>query len=182
MPNTVHRLWSYDIAGFFADENAQEIYSKSVTFPWTQGVFPVKFWYPPDLDKRSGVNKEHVATGLDEYKKVFGNRTTFELCNNDREYGCQIMRKFFKVINGLTQFRYWSGYNTTMEEGLVSLITDKNNREVYLKMDGDDEGDQTRYGLVGLWKVISSVKDTSDIARKIREFNRKRNEMDWKDY
>lgn len=179
--NSIHRLLSYDISGYNADENAAEIFNKIQHFPWIKGVFPKTIWYPPDMDKRSGVNDVSTATAIDEYIRRFGKRSSFELCNNDRVFGCQIMRRFFKAVNGTTQFRYWAGYNTTLEDGIISLITDKNNREVYLKTDGDDEGDQTRYGLSGIWSIIGNLKNENRYDKKVKEHNQKIASTNWKD-
>jgi len=136
---SLHRLFSYLAYGGTIDKHAREIFNRLESFPWSKGRFPDRLYYDPSMDTKQKLNEAMVRSAIDEYKDVFsGKPTVFIPANNDKVNGCQIMKLLFSGSNKYAPMRYWTGYNTSFEEGIASAVYDKNNKEIYQKRDGDD--------------------------------------------
>jgi hypothetical protein len=59
------------------------------------------------------------------------------------------MQLVFHIGDGVPIFRYFDGLNDKTVESIKGVETDKVNTEQYMKMDGDDGADKTRYGVMG---------------------------------
>ena len=57
------------------------------------------------------------------------------------------------------------GLLTGLIDGLQLVMVDKNNPEIYQKMDGDDEADEARYGLVGCYSFVGQIRQSQKIRK-----------------
>lgn len=159
--NIIHRLFSYCQAGNTHRDHAMEIYNLLESFTPTLGFFPDTIWADPALWTDVKLNEQMVRAPIDEYVEIFkmGHRkTVFTKANNQKDNGCQIMRMLFKGSDGHPGVKYWGGYNASFEQGITTVLTDKNRPEIYAKQEGDDVADEARYGIIGCWSFISTLK------------------------
>jgi hypothetical protein len=156
----IQRVMSYYAANYSHREHAEAVCDLIGANVFTGGFFPDLIWADPSMWTKVRLNEQSVRSPIDEYIDEFRarNRTTrVEKANNAKPNGCQLMRMLFTDDPSLPEFRYWEG-NTTFEDGIARLVVDDNNPEIYAKMDGDDEGDQSRYGLLGCYTVVSTLR------------------------
>ena len=156
----IQRVMSYYAANYSHREHAEAVCDLIEANVFTGGFFPDLIWADPSMWTKVRLNEQSVRSPIDEYIDEFRarNRTTrVEKANNAKPNGCQLMRMLFTDDPSLPEFRYWEG-NTTFEDGIARLVVDDNNPEIYAKMDGDDEGDQSRYGLLGCYTVVSTLR------------------------
>jgi phage terminase large subunit len=180
---SVHRLFTYCNNGLTIADHAREIRARIEAFPWIKGVWPTTIVYDPSMVTKFKLNPSMTRSPIDEYKDVFtGTPVTLEPANNDRITGCQVMRMMMSgEASDAPAFRYWSGYNTSLEDSIISMVFDKNNRETYLKVDGDDCVDECRYGLVCAWTRMGLLKTASKLDPKFARHNLKITQTNWKD-
>ena len=146
--NNMHRLFTYFNNGATAYEHAKEIHDLIEAFTWTKGQFPHNIYFDPSMATKQRLSPSATGSFIDEYKKVFGHKTTFKEANNNKVHGCMLMRQVLHGTHGFPSLFYWPAYNQSFVDGMKSVITDQNNREIYKKMDGDDIADEVRYGVV----------------------------------
>lgn len=182
-PYVAHLIFTYKGEGTNLRGHAEEIYSRIAECDFTHGHFPHTIAYDNQMDVKFRANNYSEACALDEYKDVFqGKRTLWRPANKNKINGCQILRMMF--ANNPTvplAFRYFSQGNKTFEEDIVTAIKDKNNPEVYAKQDGDDDPDATRYGAIYARELVAGTKQTKHSSEKIRAFNQKQMEKNWKE-
>lgn len=187
----IHRLMTYTASGGTIAGHAQEVYNRISTYRYTQGFFPCIIWYDPSMKTKVKLNEYSVRSPIDEYIDLFsknGRKTVFEPANNDKINGCQICKMMFSARE-TTNFAYVAAYNKDFEEGIARLMVDRNNMEIYAKTDGDDVGDESRYGMVGCYTEVGRIKQSRaafnpmpDIHANARGFNRfkpKTSSADW---
>jgi len=158
---TLHRLFTYHNSGMTIADHAEEIYRKIESFPWTQGVFPDKIVADPSMWTKVKLNENMVRAPIVEYIEIFRKyqrHTVFEKANNVKGNGCQLMRMVFKGVDGYPKMFYFDLYNQSYEEGIASVMTDKNDTEVYAKAEGDDGADESRYGIVAGYSMVAALK------------------------
>lgn len=178
----LYRLFSYLNNGGTTATHAEEIYQRIASFPWTNGQMPVTIWADPSMWTKQRLNEDMFRSNIDEYIDLFsshGARTIFEKANNDKINGCAIMRQHLAETDGVPKVYFFEGYNTTFLDNVTAVETDPNNRDIYLKMDGDDVADETRYGIVGLYSTQASIKRTSHFRNKVDNINQQRERLDW---
>lgn len=153
-----YRLFSYIASGNTAEDHAREIYDRIQTFQFTHGVFPRVIWADPSMWTATRLSERYTRSTIDEYKDVFARNgnVIFEKANNSKVTGCTLMRESLSEKDGQPQLYYFDKYNTQWVEQVQYVETDPNNRDICLKMDGDDAADETRYGIVGLSSVLVS--------------------------
>jgi hypothetical protein len=178
----MHRLMSYLNNGGTTAGHAEEIWNRISSFPFTCGQMPIKIWADPSMWTKQRLNEDTVRSNIDEYIDYFrlkGARTVFEKANNDKINGCAILRQQLADRDGMPNLYYWHGYNATFNEGLTSAQTDPNNRDIYLKLDGDDVADECRYGVLGMYSLNAldnKRKHTENLADRL---NKQIETADW---
>lgn len=186
----LHRLMTYMGTGMTIRGHAEEIFNRIESFPFTGGYFPEVIAADPSMWTKVKLNQNIVRSPIDEYIELFrekGRQTVFEPANNDRYNGCQIMRMLFKGSPITPVFRYWDKFNASFEEAIFAAITDKNNVEVYKKIDGDDVVDESRYGIVKGNSLIGTFRQRkNEIEPKTHlqrllagDFHQSHNREDW---
>jgi hypothetical protein len=157
-----HRLMTYLGTGRTINYHAREIFDRIEAFPFTDGFFPEKIYADPSMWTKVKLNEEMTRAPIEEYQDLWADnnkdKTTFVKANNDKVNGCQIMRMQYAGMDGVPAVRYFKRYNTSFEEGIASAITDKNNPEIYAKVDGDDVADEARYGQVAGYSIVGSFR------------------------
>ncbi len=157
----IHRLFTYCNNGGTHREHAQEIFDRLESFAFTKGYFPEIVVADPALWTKVKLNENMVRAPIDEYIDLFRDRvrkTRFEKANNNKTNGCQLMKMLFRGENGMSDVRYWPEHNRSYVDALNLAMSDKNDPEIYAKMDGDDPVDESRYGLVHCYSFISNIK------------------------
>lgn len=181
---TIWRMFSYDMSGGNHAEHAKNIYDKIEAFPYAHGMFPEIIWFDPAAATKVKLSDKMTGSVIDEYVNLFkekGRDTRFVPANNDRRAGCRILKMLLKGRNGTPEIRYFRHWNTTLVEGMANVVTDKNDIEVYQKSAGDDEADQTRYGAVGCWSILSKDKQSTGMAQLVKKVNRRIKDLDVRD-
>jgi hypothetical protein len=128
---------------------------------------------------KNALNAQVFRSFIDEYTDRFGGKSRFEKANNDKINGCAILRQQLALTDGQPKIFYFDRYNSTWVEQMSSVVTDKNNRDIYVKMDGDDTVDETRYGAVGLYSIEGTEKSKELIQSKLHRLMASRNNMKW---
>lgn len=181
----IWRLFSYDENGGNHAMHAKAIFDKIEAFPCTHGLFPEIIWYDPSAHTKVKLNDQMTRSIIDEYTDIFraaGKHTQFMQANNDRRAGCTLMKMVIKGRYGTPEVGYFGGgFNKSLEDGMAAAIADKNDPEVYKKMTGDDEADQTRYGILGCLSVMSTKKQGSTTVREAAKVNRRLAEQMYED-
>lgn len=178
----MHRLFSYLNSGGTTQTHADEICQRIAAFPYTKGQFPVKIFADPSMWTKQRINEDTIRANIDEYIDRFREaraRTVFERANNDKVNGAAILRQHLAETYGMPKVFYWSGYNNTWVESLTSVPTDKNNRDIPEKVDGDDVADETRYGVLGMYSVEAVKRKTDQIRLKTDKILDQMEQTDW---
>lgn len=178
----IYRLFSYLNNGGTAQTHASEIYDRISSFPFTHGQMPVKIYADPSMWTKTKVSEQTSRATIDEYIDRFsegGARTVFQRANNDKINGCSLVRMKLKETDGMPQVFYWDGFNATWLEGMQAVVTDPNNRDVYLKSDGDDVCDETRYGIIGVYSEQALGKKKQFLDHRIETTLAEREKLDW---
>jgi hypothetical protein len=165
-------------------DHAQAIFDMIQACEYTHGIFPNTIWADPAAWTKVQLNQAMVRSPIDEYIDLFKDRkkhTIFEKGNNDKHSGCQTMRNVMRGRDGLPGLRYFDKHNRTFEDGMMSIITDKNDQEIYAKQPNDDTADECRYGIVGLNSVTAAQVHGKEIRASLDKYNKRRNNIDWKD-
>lgn len=180
----LYRLMSYlGKPGLTHHDYAQEIYNRIESFPHTHGYFPDEIYGDPSAWTKEKLNEAMIRAPIDEYIEVFAKKSTkFVQANNNKHNGCQIMRQLMLGRDKNPQLFYWEGFNASFEEGIAALVMDDNDTEIYAKMDGDDEGDQSRYGIVHGYSRMATIQQTEENKKKAEEFMKKRKDVAWEDF
>lgn len=179
--NTIHRLFTYLNNGQTARDHALEIFSRIRGFKYTHGLVPCKIFADPSIWTKYKLNEMQTKSVVDEYKDVFSStKTEFIPANNDKKAGCDLMRSFFGIKDGLPRFYYWDMFNTELVDTIHAAVGDENHPEQYMKADGDDLIDELRYGVMGLYNEMNDLECTNNVRKKIDEYNARRNKMSWK--
>jgi hypothetical protein len=164
----IHRIFSYCNRGSTHRDHAIEIFNRIESCEYTKGYFPEIMWADPALWTNVKLNEQMVRSPIDEYKDVFAKwakKTQIVKANNSRINGCQIMKALFKGQDGVSQVKYFDVGNRSYVDGLQLVMTDKDSVEEYLKMTGDDETDESRYGLVGCYSFIAQMKQAAGVRQ-----------------
>lgn len=183
--NTIWRLFSYDNNGGNHAMHAKAIFDKIESFPYAHGMFPDIIWFDPSAATKSRLNELMTRSVIDEYIDLFksrGKHTNFVPANNDKRSGCSMMKMLLKGRYGVPEIMYFGrGWNKTLEDGMAAVVCDKNDPEIYQKQVGDDEADQTRYGVVGCFSVMSTAKQTERIFATSQRQNKRMEELKYED-
>jgi hypothetical protein len=153
-----HLLLTVRTQGVSIQASAEEIYERLDSFPLTYGAFPDVIVYDNQMDNSARLDDNNEQSPIGIYKNIFrkSNRLVrWEPANKRKENGCQIIKMLFTGTSDMTPLRYFKGYNQSFVDGIQRVVVDPNNKEVYLKQDGDDEADSFRYGAVKLFSVRS---------------------------
>ncbi len=166
----IHRLCSYSQNGGTTRGHAIAIWDIIESFEYSHGYFPVDMYFDPSMDTQRKMSEQFYQSDLDEYKNYFNSKeqsknVNWIPANNRKVDGCHIMREAFSVGNGKPSLFFFDGYNQSFESGIKAVMYDKNNREIYAKMDGDDESDEARYGIVAARSFVAR-QVTKEIERK----------------
>ena len=149
--NNPHRLFTYKNVLRSHRAHAQEVYDKLQGFKWTRGMFPSVCWSSHDAWTKANLRDGWTYSPIDEYMDVFKEKgTQFVKANTDRKAGCMVMQEFFAEKDGQPTVRYWDEYNQTYVEDVTTVEFDKNDKDQYKKVAGDDTADECRYGLMGI--------------------------------
>jgi len=182
-PNgNMYRLFSYLNDGGTAETHADEIYQRLASFTGSYGQMPVKIFADPSMWTKSKVNEQFSRAIIDEYIDRFqkgGARTIFQKANNDKKNGCSLLRQVMNEVDGMPTMFYWDGYNSTFLEGMQTVITDPNNRDITLKMDGDDTADECRYGVLGVYSEQALERKKVHINTQVNTILAQRESVDW---
>lgn len=178
-----YRLFSYIASGSTAEAHAREIYDRIQSFTWTHGVFPRTIWADPSMWTATRLSERYTRSTIDEYKDVFTGNTNvyFEKANNSKVTGCTLMRESLSEKDGQPQVYYFDNFNTQWVEQVQFVETDPNNRDICLKMDGDDAADETRYGIVGLSSVLVSEAQSKVHNKIIHNIKSQISQSAWMD-
>lgn len=179
--NNMHRLFTYLNNGNTAYEHAKEIKDRIEAFQWTHGHMPREIYADPSMWTKQRINPHTIVSYIDEYKKVFGDRVRFLEANNNKVHGCMLMRQVLAGTHGFPSMFYWPQYNTMWVEGIKAVVTDDHNKEVYLKMDGDDCADEGRYGIVAMHAVIKNRAAQQLNKGKILKYQAQMKEKSWQE-
>jgi PBSX family phage terminase large subunit len=160
----VYKIFTYSANGGTTRSHADAIVEKIEACHWTRHLFPCEIYYDYAMDTKHRLNERTYKSDLDEYKEAFSMREASRGCSfvpaNKRKIdGCHIMLGAFDEGNGEPVFRYFDGLNDAMVHSLKSVESDDVNPEMYKKMDGDDEADETRYGVVGIVTKIAATRN-----------------------
>lgn len=154
----IHLLFTYLNNGATAYDHAKEILDRITAFTLTHGQMPVKVFYDPSMNTKSPLHPNIVSSPIDQYREVFPKNVIFQEANNNKVHGCQLVKTILAGTHAYPQFYYWPQFNMSFEDGIKSVVVDKNNREVYLKMDGDDVSDCARYMTCGMYAEWNAKK------------------------
>jgi len=125
-------------------------------------MFPSNVYYDYAADEKRKLNEYDYRCIMDEYydafKRVGANNTEFVPANKRKIDGCAAMKSVFSEVNGRTIFRYFVGLNDAFETCIEMMQTDKLNTEIYVKQDGDDCADESRYGIMGILAKAAHLK------------------------
>jgi phage terminase large subunit len=175
-----YRLFSYINNGGTAASHAQEIYDRIQSFPYTNGTFPKTIWADPSIWTQARLSERITRAIVDEYKDCFKNSyTLFEKANNSKVNGCALMRSSLSETDGEPQLYYFKNYNSTWHEHVSSVQIDPNNKDICLKMEGDDAADETRYGIVALNSVLNFEAQSQHHNQAIKKIQSNIKQLDW---
>ena len=90
------------------------------------------------------------------------------------------MRQYLADKDGAPSMVYF-GTCTTWAPAIQSVFTDPNDRDIYLKMDGDDEVDSSRYGFMGLYTVAASNAASKANNAKIHKIQARLSGKTWQE-
>jgi len=176
----IYRLFSYLNSGGTIAGHAEEIRSRIEAFPWTHGQFPVTIWADSSMWTEARLNERMIRSQIDEYKDAFqGTRTRFEKATRDKTFSCMITQQMFSGRESYPEYVLWKGTNHGWRESITLPEIDQNHPESYLKCDGDDVADETRYGCMGLWAWQNRLKQGNVLQQKARAKMNKLKEKDW---
>ena len=181
---TMHRLLTYCNNGGTIDMHAREIFDTIESFPHTRGHFPKIIWYDYAMDTKVKMNEYTVQAPIDVYKQLFANGGKGSVqwipANKNKINGCQQMHRIFTPNNNIPLFRYWTPYNSALEEAIAAATFDKTNKEIYKKQDGDDCVDECRYKTVAFFSYIDSLKRGAKTKSKMSGIRSRAEKYDWK--
>ena len=184
MDDSIHLLFTYKGEGGTMRGHAEAILEKLEAFPWTKGLMPDKIFYDGSMDTKVKLNEYSVKAPIDEFKEVWARsdrRSQWVAANKNKHNGCQICRILFEPKNGVAQFKYWAGFNRDYVDGMMSVVTDPNDQEIYQKQDGDDICDSCRYALIGIWTEIGNAAQKDKSANKFTAYNKAFAKKNWRD-
>jgi len=149
----LHRLFSYSANGGTAGGHAAAIWDMIESFPYTRGLFPSEIYFDPSIATKEKLSDRFFRSILDEYTDIFeakehSRSVAFLPANNRKIDGCHLMRAALAPTDGQPLLTYFDRYNSESVLRVKGVLVDKNNPEIYAKMDGDDEADEWRYGVV----------------------------------
>lgn len=171
---SLHRVLSYYSNGGTTQGHAAAIWDMVESSWHSHGYFPMEVYYDPSMDAVEKLSERMYRSNIDEYKDYFGSRelskhVVFKPANNRKVDGCHIMRALFDSTKGRPVLSYFDGYNASFAEGVCAVLTDKNNKEIYTKMDGDDAADEARYGCVAGWTKINQMLQVKNANSRSQE-------------
>lgn len=151
----IYRVFTYSRNGGTTQSHAQAIAEIIEGCRFTRYLFPCEIWYDYAMDTKHRLNEQVYRSDLDEYIDVFksydgAKNTIFTPANKRKIDGCHLMKQVFSVGNGDPIFRYFDGLNDPFVTSIKSMVSDEVEPEMYTKMDGDDEADEARYGIMGI--------------------------------
>ena len=162
---TMYRVFTYSNNGGTTRSHAEAIVESIGACRFTRYMFPNSIYFDYAMNEKHQLNEYHYKSDLDEYKEVFGaseggKDTVFIPANKRKIDGCHAMHQVFANENGQPIFRYFDGLNDKLIDSLKSMVTDDIEPEIYSKIDGDDETDECRYGIMGIVAHSASLKTT----------------------
>lgn len=174
------RLFSYLNNGSTTRDHAIEIRSQIESCKYSNGHMPIKIWFDPSMNTKFRLSEMNSRALIDEYIDVFKDtKVQFVPANNNKTNGCALMRQAFSTAQGQPSFVFFDKYNENLVERLQSAVFDKNNKEIYLKMDGDDAIDEVRYGIVGLYGIAAQGKLAEHLIKINSKVQKSRQALDW---
>lgn len=165
----IYRVFTYSNNGHNTEYHAEAIADAIEGCDWSRHRYPCEIFYDYAMDTKHALNERVYRSDLDEYKDVFkrrGSSTIFTPANKRKIDGCNQMRKVFSGAMGVPVFQYFDGLNDPLIESLKIVETDKINPEVYAKMEGDDESDECRYGVMGAVVKMEALNRVSSKPRQ----------------
>lgn len=166
--NVIHRIFTYLQNGKTTADHAEAVWDSLDGCKFSHGLFPNWITYDPSMETKRRLSDVFFRSDLDEYVDLFKGRqkskhVMFTPSNTKSQgakvNGCHAMRQVFSPNDaGTRQFYFFDGYNTSFIDGILNVMTDKNNAEVYEKADGDDIADEARYGIVACASIIGARK------------------------
>jgi PBSX family phage terminase large subunit len=150
----IHCIFSYDQNGGTTKSHAEAICEAIEGSRFSRYMYPSEIYYDYAMDTKHALNEQNYRSDLDEYIEVFASRpggkdVAFIPANKRKVDGCHSMQLVFHIGDGVPIFRYFDSLNDKTVESIKGVETDKVNTEQYMKMDGDDGADKTRYGVMG---------------------------------
>ena len=150
----IHCIFSYDQNGGTTKSHAEAICEAIEACRFSRYMYPCEIYYDYAMDTKHALNEQNYRSDLDEYIEVFASRSggkdvLFVPANKRKIDGCHSMQLVFSIGDGVPIFRYFAQLNEKTVESIKGVETDKVNTEQYMKMDGDDGADKTRYGIMG---------------------------------
>lgn len=171
----IYRIFTYSRNGGTTRSHAEAIVEVIESCRLSRYLFPCEVYYDYAMDTKHRLNEQVYRSDLDEYKDFFASReggkdTLFIPANKRKVDGCHIMQQVFSVGNGEPVFQYFDQLNDQFVESIKRMVSDEVEPEMYAKMDGDDEADEARYGIMGIVAksaAIRSVKKRSEKTKQI---------------
>lgn len=149
---TIYRMFTYSNNGHTTRWHADNVVEILESCRFSNYMPPCEVYYDYAMDTKHRLNEHVYRSDLDEYIDAFAEKewnTTFIPANKRKPDGCSMMKSVFADTKGEPIFRYFVGLNDAMEKSVDEVMTDKLNTEIYAKMEGDDETDELRYGIMG---------------------------------
>lgn len=166
----IYRIFTYSANGGTTRGHADAIVEAIESCRFTRYLFPCEVFYDYAMDTKHKLSEHIFRSDLDEYKDAFaqnphGKFVNFIPANKRKVDGCHIMKGVFHEGNGEPIMQYFEGLNEPFADSVNEMLTDALNTEIYAKMDGDDETDEARYGIVGIVtkaKLMQQMKPKAD--------------------
>jgi hypothetical protein len=171
----IHRIFTYSRNGGTTKGHAEAIVEAIESCRFSRYLFPCEIFYDYAMDEKHRLNEQVYRSDLDEYKTVFentdgGKDTLFIPANKRKIDGCHLMKQLFSEGNGEPLFRYFAALNDPFVTSVKGVMTDPLNTEIYAKMDGDDETDEARYGIMGIHSKSVANQVSSNKKQKQEQF------------
>lgn len=158
----IYRIFTYSRNGGTTEMHAGNVVDAIESCRFSRYMPPIEVYYDYAMNKEHRLNEVEYRSDIDEYKDQFeakGWNTTFVSANKRKIDGCSMMKSAFSVIEKDEPiFKCFSGLNDPLVQSIENVQTDALNTETYAKMDGDDEADECRYGIMGMISKTGTLK------------------------
>lgn len=176
----VHRLWHYLNSELTADANASEIRDRMNTFPHTKGMPPVKVFADSSMWGEQRISANTYFQAIDVFKKSLPQSIEWVPATKEKIWSSQILRGMLDPPAGQAPtYCVWRPYNPIWLESMNTVEIDTARPETYVKAEGDDVADETRYGAAGLFSEYHQGVLADDLKRKASLAIANRPKTDW---